>query len=463
MTRTKSLTFLGLLVLLAIAASGSAPPINAALPPTSASPEGRIALRPFDDAEPEPISSPLTSTVYLPLIMQEMYVYLPMVLTTSPLQQPLPADGQRDVSANTYLGWQFSDARAAGATFTIYFEIDDPTPDTVLATGLTTSVYALPTTLALGAHYSWQIVARRADGTTVIGPIWQFQTEAAGLTPDLNAVVHVPAGTFFMGCDQSNPVEDLCSYNIYHHPEPVRPIYVDAFEIDKYEVTNQEYAACLKAGACSPPRETKDLNNPARALRPVAYVSWWNAQAFCAWDGKRLPTEAEWEKAGRGPLDTRKWPWGNEAPDCSRVNSAFYMTGNCPERTKGITQVGLFPRGASPYGAHDMAGNIFEWVQDKYDVTYYLYGPLSNPQGPPFSRVTIDYEALDKPPKRDELGIPFFTIRGGSWRDNPTYLRISHRHWGHHGDDGPNTDVPYFRNDKVGFRCARSATDLSGQ
>jgi hypothetical protein len=150
MTRTKSLTFLGLLVLLAIAASGSAPPINAALPPTSASPEGRIALRPFDDAEPEPISSPLTSTVYLPLIMQEMYVYLPMVLTTSPLQQPLPADGQRDVSANTYLGWQFSDARAAGATFTIYFEIDDPTPDTVLATGLTTSVYALPTTLALG-------------------------------------------------------------------------------------------------------------------------------------------------------------------------------------------------------------------------------------------------------------------------------------------------------------------------
>lgn len=399
-------------------------------------------------------------SVFLPLILKPIKSYLPLVIHSSIApSEPFPLNFAREVSANTYLTWQFQHAYLSTSyRYNLYFDSGTDHPTTLIASNSVDSWYELAT-LEEATTYSWQVVAIDS-GTDVRypGPIWQFTTETFGVAPLLDEVVSVPAGAFWMGCDRANRLEDRCSYNLYHRDEPVRRVTVDSFQIDKYEVTNQEYLLCAAEGACSLPRRTEMLYDPAYALSPVVYVSWWDAQAYCSWEGKRLPTEAEWEKSARGVIDTRKWPWGNEAPDCTRVNHWPLNRrdeGCSIEPQRDVQQIGLHPHGASPYGVHDMAGNVFEWVQDKYDVNYYLYAPLNNPQGPPFSRVTKDFESPDAPPSRNQTGLPVFTVRGGSWRFDLTYLRVAHRHWGHHGYSS-GEDVPYFRNNAVGFRCAAS-------
>jgi serine/threonine-protein kinase len=190
------------------------------------------------------------------------------------------------------------------------------------------------------------------------------------ITDGFGAVmVLIPAGEFIMGSEQG-----------FSDERPVHTVYVASFYIDLLEVTNREYRACVDAGVCHPPARLDSatradyFTNPQYDAYPVIWISWYDAFAYCAWRGARLPTEAEWEKAARG-ADGRTYPWGDQEPIPDLLNfihSGIYDT----------APVGSYPLGASPYGVLDMAGNVYEWVQDIYAPDYYHYSPYTNPTGP---------------------------------------------------------------------------------
>ncbi len=246
-------------------------------------------------------------------------------------------------------------------------------------------------------------------------------------------MVYVPEGEFSMGMDADASVEICnqfssdCNRDLYLAEEPVHTVFLDAYWIDRTEVTNAMYALCVSAGACQPPTATSNKTPPLRygdagfADYPITNVDSSNAEAYCAWADARLPTEAEWEKAARG-TDGRIYPWGDSAPDCSLLNSAPDFT-PCVGDT---TQVGSYPSGASPYGALDMAGNVFEWVADWYGEDYYSQSPASNPAGPASGEMRV--------------------VRGGAWSLNNLGIRSAQRQVIH----------PWGIAVTVGFRCARS-------
>ena len=187
-------------------------------------------------------------------------------------------------------------------------------------------------------------------------------------------LLYVPAGEFIMGSD-TGPSNQA----------PAHTVILDAFWIDQTEVTIAMYKKCVQAGACQPPIEKPDnyyyYGDAQYDDYPVIYVDWSRADAYCTWAGRRLPTEAEWEKAASWDDQAktkRTYPWGDEEPTVLLLNYN--------KSQKSAMPVGTYPDGTSLYGALDMAGNVWEWVTDYYDPNYYKDSPSSNPPGPTVSQ-----------------------------------------------------------------------------
>ncbi len=219
----------------------------------------------------------------------------------------------------------------------------------------------------------------------------------------------VPAGEFTMG---SNLADD---------EKPGHHVYLNAFYMDKYEVTVGQYAKFLEVTDMEEPPDWYIMNQPQHQKRPVVNVDWEDAVMYCKWAGKRLPTEAEWEKAARG-TDGRIYPWGNEAPTRLHANYGRKEWNN----HLSLVPVGSFEEGRSPYGIYDMAGNAWEWVSDWYDFDYYKNSPRRNPIGP----ATGDSKV----------------VRGGSWLYISEFLRSAHRF----------SAQPTNKHFGYGFRCAKT-------
>ena len=229
-------------------------------------------------------------------------------------------------------------------------------------------------------------------------------------------MVSVPAGEFFMGCNEGADKE------CYKNEKPYHRVYLDAYYIDKYELTNMEYTKCIGAGGCKEPKWGNWHRDLSWENHPVVGITWIQAEAYCKWAGKRLPTEAEWEKAAKG-TDGRIYPWGDEAGTCEYAILFEDRKAGCGRNS--TWPVGSKPKGASPYGVMDMAGNVFEWVSDWYDGKYYKNSPASNPSGPMSGGDRV--------------------WRGGSWYQyNYPTSRRSH-------------SKPDSFGQEIGFRCARDA------
>jgi len=230
-----------------------------------------------------------------------------------------------------------------------------------------------------------------------------------------DGMCRVPAGTFWMGCNED--VDLFCEADEY----PYHEVYLDAFEIDMYELTQAEYFLCYLDGVCQIPRCNFDPE--MHKDEPVVCAYWDQARTYCEWVGKRLCTEAEWEKAAKG-TDGRRYPWGNDMASCDYA--VMFQDGKgCG--TGGMLPVGSIPAGASPYGVMDMAGNVKEHVNDVYSEYYYQEcgSGCSNPQGPPATEYS-DYVS-----------------KGGHFNSWARELRTSER---------SNYDVG---TEYMGFRCCR--------
>jgi len=253
------------------------------------------------------------------------------------------------------------------------------------------------------------------------------------LTPEqwaqLDEMVKIPAGPFPMGTDspRANPQD-----------RPQHEVMVEEFWIDKFPVTNAEYARFIVATKRRPPLDWDEGVIPdGKYLHPVTMVSWYDAQAYCRWEIKRLPYEDEWEKAARG-TDGRRWPWGNKI-DPDRLNT-YYHVGS-------TTEVMRYENGVSPYGVYDMAGNVSEWTASDFD-------PYEGSDAPSDLFVPKVMQESADPSDRgrglaeqvEVLGV-YKVRRGGSWKSDPFSTSAYHR----------NYSMPHYASNFFGFRCASDA------
>ena len=255
------------------------------------------------------------------------------------------------------------------------------------------------------AHEGGAVVA---EGSAQSGP-------AKPSTSDDGApMVLVPAGKFWMGLPEGEGERD-------EHPR--RQIALHAFFIDTHEVTTSRYAEFLQETGRDKPQHWDQVDLGRHGNLPVVGVNWHDAKAYCEWAGKRLPAEAEWEKAARG-TDGRAYPWGNEIPTPALANYAKAWSPNTVYKER-LEDVSSDNSGKSPYGLHHMAGNVWEWVADWYDARYYSKGPVRNPQGPSRGKDRV--------------------VRGGSWFNQSEHLRSANRY----------AFAPSNRIATNGMRCAR--------
>ena len=302
-----------------------------------------------------------------------------------------------------------------------------PTP-TVAATATSTPVALVTSTPTLR-------VTSTPEATNTISPSPSPTVPTATPTTGIAGMASVPAGDFVQGStpeqvqsayDACAAEDKQCSLKGMQDELPQHTVSLGAFSIDVNEVTNGEYAACVQAGPCQPPTPPASnkrgtyFGDPAYDDYPVIYIQWQDADAFCRWAGNRLPTEAEWEKAARG-ADGRIWPWGNTFA----ADRANYRPGGTPVDSGDTNRVGSYPAGASPYGAMDMVGNVWEWVADWYAPSYEGLPAGPNPTGPGSGTMRV--------------------IRGGSWNSNVGSARAASR-------AGADPQQRYF---DVGFRCAQ--------
>jgi len=235
-------------------------------------------------------------------------------------------------------------------------------------------------------------------------------------------MIAIPKASYLMGCDPNT--DFVCSYV---PEEKQHKVIIDAFMIDKHEVTTAQYTKCVESGKCTMPTIGGLMHFGVKetANFPINGVNWHQSKTYCETQGKRLPTSAEWELAARG-TDGRTYPWGNQEPSCERTVMDKENAGYLGCGTGDTLAVGSKPKGASPYGVMDMAGNLWEWTSDWYDERYYFNSPVGNPKGPATGTLKI--------------------TRGGDFMSRQGYeLRATGR-------------FPYYPSNPspaIGFRCAK--------
>ena len=208
----------------------------------------------------------VSQVVFLPLVMKQPRLYLPLIEYDA-FYNTYPSDGATDQSLNVFLAWALPNSVLPGPTYTVYLEANDPTPDVLVAKNTARTSFD-PSTFDLDTQYYWQVVAVGANGRTISSPIWTFRTEKKQNPPAVGTMVTVPAGPFLMGCDPGNRWEYPCRNDEFHGESPLHAVYLDAFEIDKYEVTNRQYRACVEAGVCATAAPDRFAPSQNLFLRP---------------------------------------------------------------------------------------------------------------------------------------------------------------------------------------------------